>query len=113
EVALDLAAGPVGGIDDASARGAHLGKLGLDDLPLAECLLGGAAKRDVEDRSVKTEASMAAILGLPAFQHPAHLAIASHDAVLQAERLAGFNRLRDRSLDLRAILRMDDAGEGP
>ena len=101
QVALDLPASSVGGVDDTGARRANLGELGLDDLSLAERLLGGAANRDVEDRSMEPEAPVTAILGLPAFQHPAHLTIPPHDAVLQVERSAGVNRLRDRSLDVR------------
>src|SRR5512140_3711658 len=73
EVALDLAASSVGGVNDASARGANLGELGLDDLALATRLLCGAPNRDVEDRAMEPAAPVTAVLSLPAFQHPAHL----------------------------------------
>ena len=40
EIALDLPARAVGGLEDARARRAHLGELRLDDLALAQRLLG-------------------------------------------------------------------------
>ena len=113
QVALDLPASSVGGVDDASARGANFGELCLDDLSLAKRLLGGAANRDVEDRAMQPAAPVTAILSLPAFQDPAQLTVAAQDAVLQVERPAGVDRLGDRSLDVLAIVGMDDAGERP
>jgi hypothetical protein len=53
EVSLDLAPAPVGRFEDPRPRRAHVRKLGLDDLVLAQRLLGHLAGGDVEDRPVQ------------------------------------------------------------
>jgi hypothetical protein len=59
QVALDLAPRPVGCLQDPRARGTDLSELGLDDLALAQRLLGGTTRRDVEDRSVEPAPAIA------------------------------------------------------
>ena len=88
EVALDLSPRAVGGLEDPRARRAHLGELRLDDLALAQRLLGGAPGGDVEDRAVEPAPAVAGLLRLAALEHPAHAAVAPHDAVLERVRPA-------------------------
>ena len=113
EVALDLAAGSVGGVQDASARGADLGELRLDDLSLPQRLLGCAADGDVEDRSIEPAATVTGILGLAALEHPTFVTVAPLDPVFQAEWPVGVHSLPDRPFDLLAIIGMDHARERP
>ena len=107
EVALDLAACPVGRLDDARARRAHLGELRLDDLVLAQRLLGGAAGGDVEDRTIEPAPAVARLLCLTAFEDPALVAVAVQDAVLQRVRAPSVDRVEDRVLDLVTVVGVD------
>ena len=86
EVALDVAPGAVGGLEDAGARRADLGELGLRDLVLAQRPLGLAAGGDVEDRAVEPPAAVARLLREPALEHPADRAVPAHEPVLERER---------------------------
>ena len=99
EIALDLAAGSVGGVQDASTRGVDLGELRLDDLSLPQSLFGCAADGDVEDCSIQPAPTVTGILGLTAFEHPAHVTVAPLDPVFQAERTAGVHGLLDRPFE--------------
>ena len=88
EVALDLAAGSVGGVQDASARGADLGELRLDDLLLPQRLLGCAADGDVEDRSVEPSPAVTGFLGWPR---------SSTQRTSPSRRLIRYSKLNGRS----------------
>jgi hypothetical protein len=112
EVALDLAPCPVGGLEDASARRADFGQLRLDDRVLAPRLLGRPADGDVEDRSVEPAPPVAGLLGLTAFEDPAHAAVAAPNPVLQLEGPAGIDGVHHRPFDVLAVVGVDDAGEG-
>src|SRR5512133_400629 len=85
KVALDLAPCAVAGLEDASARRADLGQLRLEDRALAHRLLGGSADGDVEDRSVEPAPAVADLLGLTAFEDPAHAAVAPPNPILELE----------------------------
>ena len=92
QVALDPAAGRVGGLDDPHARGPQLLRAGALDLLPAQRLLGGAALGDVEQRAVHPQPPARAGHELAAVEHPAHLAVGAHDPVLDRERLLGRRR---------------------
>ena len=87
EVALELAAGLVGGGDDAGARRAQLLRARRLDLAPPQRLLGRAPLGDVEQRAVHPHLAARALDQLAAVEHPADLAVGADDPVLERERL--------------------------
>jgi hypothetical protein len=65
EIALDLATGEVGRFQNPRTRRVRLGQLPLDDLALAQRMLGRPPGGDVEDRAVEPAAPVAGVLRLP------------------------------------------------
>ena len=108
QVALDLAPGGVGGLEDALARGAQLGRARGLDLVGQQRGLGGAALGDVEQRAVQPQPPAGAGDGLAAVEHPAHLAVGAHDPVLEHERLVVLGRVRDGLEHHLDVVGMDD-----
>src|SRR5204862_5331402 len=113
EIALDVTARAIGGFEDAGARRAYLGELRVDDLALAQRLLGLAARGDVEDRTVEPPAAVAGLLGVPALQHPSHGAVAPQEPILERERPARGDRFHDRLRHVLVVVGMLDARERP
>ena len=113
EVALDPAAGVVGGLDDARARGAQLRGPGRLDLLPAQRLLGLAPLGDVEDRAVHPAPAAGAGHELTAIEHPADLAVGAHDAVLEHERTLLVDVAGDGRFDPGVVVGVDHAHQRP
>ena len=113
QVALDLAAGRVGGLDDARARRAHLLGAGLLDLALAQRLLGRAALGDVEDRAVAPQPPAGARDEVAAVEHPADLAVGADDPVLERERPPSSDARSTAVAHLLAVVGVEDAEQRP
>ena len=113
EVALDVAPGPVGGVDEPRPRRVHLAELRLGDLAAPQRLLGGPAGGDVEDRPVQPATAVAGVLRLPAFEDPPRPAVLPADPVLERERASRREGVGDVALDQLPVGRMDHARERP